>query len=73
MNSSSRYFGIVLEEIRDQNWAVLEAVADVRTKVDGLSTREEFQVVVDDVQTSKALLTETNCDIAGLKLLTHSH
>jgi hypothetical protein len=41
-NDDTNYVAVLLEDIRDQNRAVLEAVEDLRQKVDDQPTRSEF-------------------------------
>lgn len=60
------YVGVLLEEIRDQNKAVLEVVGQIKDEVKTLATKDALQAVADDVQTIKVVLTETNKDLAGL-------
>jgi hypothetical protein len=70
MNSSDdNYVGLLLEQIRDQNKAVLEAVGDIRAKVENLPTRDEFNELKQDVKTIKAAVTATNRDLAKHKSL----
>lgn len=61
--TDDKYIGVLLETIRDQNKAVLEAVGDVQrrvtdieSKVDNLPTRQEFTTAVAAItDTSKQL------------------
>jgi hypothetical protein len=68
-NSDDNYTGVLLEQIRDQNKAVLEAVGDIRAKVENLPTRDEFNELKQDVKTIKAAVTTTNRDLAKHKSL----
>ncbi|WIG58337.1 MAG: hypothetical protein OJF49_001083 [Ktedonobacterales bacterium] len=50
---------ILLEEIRDQNKAVLEAVADMKTLVDMIPTmREDIAELKQDMKVVKAAVTD---------------
>lgn len=53
-----RYVAVLLEEMRDQNRAVLEAVGDMQEKMSMLPTREEFNEVKDDIKIIKAAITD---------------
>ncbi|HEY7348121.1 MAG TPA: DUF2730 family protein [Ktedonobacterales bacterium] len=55
---------VLLEQIVSQNKAVLEAVGDIRTKVDNLPTRDEFNELKRDVQTIKAAVTDLSHELA---------
>jgi hypothetical protein len=68
-NSDDNYTGVLLEQIRDQNKAVLEAVGDIRAKVENLPTRDEFNELKRDVKTIKAAVTATNSDLKKHKSL----
>lgn len=54
------YMTVMLEAIRDQNNAVLEAVGDIKNKVAGLPTREELNELKSDIKVIKATITNTN-------------
>lgn len=58
------YVGMLLEEIRNQNKVVMDAVTQMRDKMDTLATKDALQRVAEDVTTIKAVLTETNKDVA---------
>jgi Protein of unknown function (DUF2730) len=68
-NSDDNYTGVLLEQIRDQNKAVLEAVGGIRAKVENLPTRDEFNELKRDVKTIKAAVTATNSDLKKHKSL----
>ena len=68
-NSDDNYTSVLLEQIRDQNKAVLEAVGDIRAKVENLPTRDEFNELKRDVKTIKAAVTATNSDLKKHKSL----
>jgi len=60
MSENSNYIGLLLEEIRDQNKAILEAFARMRIKVSKLPTREEFTGLKQDVKTIKTAVTDVS-------------
>jgi len=66
MSSSDNYFGILLEDIRDQNKAILEAVGQMQDNVRTLATQAGLQEVADDVAIVKAAVTATNHDLITL-------
>ena len=57
-NSDDNYLGILLEEIRDQNKAVLEAVGDMRAELKKVPKRDEFDDLKQDVKVIKAAITD---------------
>ena len=63
MSSDDNYMSILLEDIRDQNKAVLEAVGQIQKTVGSLATKDELQDVADDIKTIKIAVTETNKDL----------
>ncbi len=54
----TNYIGVLFEEIRGQNKAVLEAVGDIKQKVDTWPTRDEFEEVKQDIKVIKAAVTD---------------
>lgn len=54
------YVGIILEEIRDQNKAVLEAVGGMQDKMRSLATKEEVENLAEDVKIIKAVITDAS-------------
>ncbi len=68
-NSDDNYVGLLLEQIRDQNKAVLEAVGDIQRKVADLPTRAEFNELKQDMKVVKAAVTATNRDLKEHKSL----
>jgi len=62
-SSDDNYVGLLLEQIRDQNKAVLEAVGDIQRKVADLPTRAEFNELKQDMKVVKAAVTATNHDL----------
>lgn len=63
MNSGRDYTGIILEEIRDQNKAVIEAVGQVQDTMKTLATQENLDRVEAKVDAIQFALTETNKDV----------
>ena len=57
-NSDDNYTGLLLEQIRDQNKVVLEAVSDIRTELKQVPKREEFDELKQDVKVIKAVVTD---------------
>lgn len=57
-DSNDNYIGILLEEIRDQNKAVLEAVGDMRSELSKVPKRDEFDELKQDVKVIKAAVTD---------------
>lgn len=66
MSKDDDYVTVMLEEIQDQNKAVLEAVGQMQGQMNTLATKTELQTVADDVKTIKAALTDTNKDLNTL-------
>jgi carbon monoxide dehydrogenase subunit G len=66
-NTDDNYIGIILEEIRDQNKAVLEAVGDMQQNVALIpGIKEDTQELKQNVRTIKTAVTATNKDMADL-------
>ncbi len=68
-DSDANHFGVLLEQIVDQNKAVLEAVGDIQRKVADLPTRAEFNELKQDMKVVKAAVTATNRDLKEHKSL----
>lgn len=66
MSKDDDYVAIMLEEIRDQNKAVLEAVGQIQDKVKTLATKDGLDNVEVKVDTIQAVLTDTNKDLISL-------
>lgn len=66
MTKDDAYTNIILEEIRDQNKAVLEAVGAMREELEQVPKREEFEDLKQDVKIIREAVTATNKDVAGL-------
>jgi hypothetical protein len=57
-DNDDNYIGILLENIRDQNKAVLEAVGDMREELKRVPKRVEFEELKQDVKIIKAAVTD---------------
>ena len=57
-NADDNYIGVLLEHVRDQNKAVLEAVSDMRAELKRVPKREEFDELKQDVKVIKAAVTD---------------
>ena len=65
-NTDHNYIGVLLEHTREQNKGVLEAVSDLRAKVEDLPTRDEFAELQQGVKTIKAAVTATNHEVRAV-------
>jgi hypothetical protein len=63
------YHSILLEEIRDQNKALLEGQKDQATRADIEWVGQRLDVLESDVQVIKAAVTATNSDLKQHKSL----
>ena len=63
------HLSVLIEQVIDQNRAVLEAVGDIRAKVEDLPTRDEFNELKQDVKTIKAAVTDLSRDLEKHKSL----
>ncbi len=63
MSDDRTYFGIVLEDIRDQYKAVLEAVVDIKTTVQNQPNRSEFIALRQDVSLIRRVLTDNGAQL----------
>jgi hypothetical protein len=68
MKNDDKYTGIILEEIRDQNRAVLEGVGQIQETVKTLATQESLNRLEQKVDTIQFALTDTNQDLHKLDL-----
>ena len=68
-DSDTNHFGVLLEQIVDQNKAVLEAVGYIQTKVANLPTQAEFDELKQDVRVIKAAVVDLSRDLAEHKNL----
>lgn len=60
--SEARYFGVMLEEIRDQNRAVLEAVGDMQWQIKHIFERPEFVALKNEVRLMNRAIIENRHD-----------
>jgi hypothetical protein len=65
MTCDASYTTTLLEEIRDQNKIVLEAVADMPTKLEVLAIKDDLKIVADDVKTIKAVVTDLSRGVSN--------
>jgi len=58
-NHDTNYFGVILEEIRGQNQAVLEAVSDMQKHVAYIPImRHDIDVLAQDMKVVKAAIKD---------------
>lgn len=62
--SDHDYTAILLEEIRDQNKAVLEAVGDMRKELAEVPKRDEFDELKQDMKVIKAAAVDLSHQVA---------
>ena len=64
-----RYFGVMLEELRDQNKAVLEAVGDMQRAVAALpAMQHDIAELKADMKVVKAAITDVSRQLADHEL-----
>jgi archaellum component FlaC len=63
------HFSVLMEDQNGKLDAVLEAVGDIRAKVEDLPTRDEFNELQRDVKTIKAAVTDLSRDLEKHKSL----
>jgi len=64
-----RYFGVMFEEIRDQNRAVLEAVGDMQRAVAALpEMKQDIAELKADMKVVKAAITDVSRQLADHEL-----
>ncbi len=63
------HFSVLMEDQNGKLDAVLEAVGDIRAKVDNLPTRAEFDELKQDVRVIRAAVTDLSRDLAEHKSL----
>lgn len=63
------HLSVLMEQVIDQNRAVLEAVGDIRAKVEDLPTRDEFNEAQRDIKAIKAAVTDLSRDLENHKSL----
>jgi len=64
---SDNYMGVLLEEIRDQNKAILEAVGDMQAHVTKIpAIQNDTTDLKQDMKVIKAAVTDISHDVQGL-------
>ena len=63
------HLSVFMEQVVDQNKAVLEVVGDIQSKVANLPTRAEFDELKQDVRVIKAAVVDLSRDLAEHKRL----
>ena len=66
MGKEDDYIAVLLEDIRDQNKAVLESVVHIQYTVKTLATKEGLKAVEAKVDTIQKAVTDTNKDFISL-------
>ena len=66
MSQNDNYFAVMLEEIRDQNKAVIEAVGLLQDKVKTLATEDGLCKVETKIDTIQTVIKYNNRDLATL-------
>ena len=64
------HFSVLMEDQNGKLDAVLEAVGDIRAKVDNLPTRAEFDELKQDARVIRAAVTDLSRDLVEHKSLT---
>jgi hypothetical protein len=64
MANDKDYAAVLLEQIVDQNKAVLEAVGDIQRTVANLPTRDEFDELRRDVKATMSALRDVSGQVA---------
>lgn len=57
-DNDTQYLSVLIEEIRDQNRAVLESVGQMQETMRLIATRAELQEVATDVKVVRAAVTD---------------
>ncbi len=66
MGKEDDYVAVLLEDIRDQNKAVLESVVQIQDTVKTLATKEDLKAIETKVDTIQKAVADTNQDIISL-------
>jgi Mg2+ and Co2+ transporter CorA len=67
-NSGDNYIGVILEEIRDQNKAVLEAVGDMQQMVAVLpAMQQDIAELKQEIMVVRAATTDTSRQVHDLE------
>jgi len=66
MSKEDDYVAVLLEDIRDQNKAVLESVVQIQDTVKTLATKEGLSAIEAKVDTIQKAVADTNKDFISL-------
>jgi hypothetical protein len=66
MSKEDDYVAVLLEDIRDQNKAVLESVVHIQDTVKTLATKEGLSAIETKVDTIQKAVADTNKDFISL-------
>ncbi len=66
MSKQDNYTNVLLEEIRDQNKVVVEAVGQIQDKIKTLATQESLDRLEAKVNTIQIVVTETSRELRGV-------
>ncbi len=66
MSKEDDYVAVLLEDIRDQNKAVLESVVHIQDTVKTLATKEGLSAIEAKVDTIQKAVADTNKDFISL-------
>ena len=68
-DTDANHFGVLLEQIRDQNKALLEGQKDQATRADINRVGQRLDALESDMKVIKAAVTATNSDLKKHKSL----
>jgi hypothetical protein len=63
-DTNNNYHDVLLEQIRDQNQIILEAVSGMRAELALVPKREEFDELKQDVKVIKTAVTDLSHQVA---------
>jgi len=66
MSKEDDYVAVLLEDIRDQNKAVLESVVQIQDTVKTLAAKEDLKAIETKVDTIQKAVADTNKDFINL-------
>ena len=66
-NSDDNYIGVLLEQIRDQNKAVLEGIKDLPTRMELSEFRQDVAELTQDMKVVRAATTDTSRQVHDLE------
>lgn len=67
MSRQDNYTNVLLEEIRDQNKLVVEAVGQIQDKIETLATQESLDRLETKVNTIQIAVTKTNRELRSVE------